>query len=603
MRGVENTRDKSERIMTRALEAHKSSNFKVAENLYKKLLKRDKNHLDANYLLGTLYAECRNYDLAERHLILASRVAPDSHLVQNNLGNVYSLTDRIDQAVNCYSKAVELNPAFVDAHTNLGSAFNKLGRFDQARASYNKVLKLDPNNAGAQLKSALLSPIISISERQIKTTRRALLKNIKKLKRSALNLNDPFKEVGLTNFYLAYQGFDDTLIQREIADLYLKACPSLVWTAPHCAQERKREKLKIGILSAYLHNHTIGKLYQGLIEKLNREKFEVTIFRYPGQRDKVVERLDRVADRSVQVPLNLREGRESIATQELDILLYPEVGMDPLTYFIAFSRLAPIQVAGWGHPVTTGVPNIDIYLSAKWLEPSDGKSHYSETLVELDNLPTYYYRPDIPEVADFRRQFGLPETGHLYGCPQNLFKLHPSFDDALKKILKSDPDAHLVLIAGKVREWTQHLIERFQKSFRRHVDRVIFLPGLSNTDYLRLLAVCDVLLDPFHFGGGNTSYEALAVGTPLVTLPGDYMRGRVTFACYKTIGYTDLVAKNAADYVRLALKVTHDSAFRNQAVEHIRGSCDRLFENDSAVRDFEEFFSAAGADSGRYGSR
>jgi protein O-GlcNAc transferase len=92
-----------------------------------------------------------------------------------------------------------------------------------------------------------------------------------------------------------------------------------------------------------------------------------------------------------------------------------------------------------------------------------------------------------------------------------------------------------VLLAGNRPRWMNLLKTRFDRNIA-DAERIVFAPALRQLDFFRLLLAADVILDPFHFGGGNSTYEALALGVPIVTMPGAFMRGRVTNACYKKMG-------------------------------------------------------------------
>src|SRR5262249_44840918 len=138
--------------------------------------------------------------------------------------------------------------------------------------------------------------------------------------------------------------------------------------------------------------------------------------------------------------------RQRIAKLELDVLYYADVGMTAWTYFLAFARLAPVQCVTWGHPLTTGIPNLDYFISSELLEGPGAEEHYTEKLVRLPNLAVHYYRPQAPAEVRPRSHYGLEETGRLYGCPQSLFKLHPDFDAILADVLRRDPEGLLVLL-------------------------------------------------------------------------------------------------------------------------------------------------------------
>ncbi len=113
---------------------------------------------------------------------------------------------------------------------------------------------------------------------------------------------------------------------------------------------------------------------------------------------------------------------------------------------------------------------------------------------------------------------------------------------------------------------------------------------LSYADYLNLLAVADVQLDPVRFGGGNTTFDALAVGTPIVTLPTKLLRGRITYALYKQMGVMDCVAASPREYVEIALRLGMDRGQRQAVREKILGGHGELYENSAGIRELEEFF-------------
>src|SRR5205807_2207952 len=125
---------------------------------------------------------------------------------------------------------------------------------------------------------------------------------------------------------------------------------------------------------------------------------------------------------------HLETVQQQIAARQLDVLFYLDIGMDPFTYFLAFARLAPVQCTSLGHPLTSGIPTVDYYLSSRELEPAGAQEHYSEHLVLLENIPNYFARPQLSGPPRCRRDFGLEDDSHLYLCVQALFKIHPDFD-------------------------------------------------------------------------------------------------------------------------------------------------------------------------------
>src|SRR6185436_11986309 len=326
--------------------------------------------------------------------------------------------------------------------------------------------------------------------------------------------------------------------------------------------------------------------------ELSRERYEVISLFVPPLRDDATSQFIRArSDRFVALPGELDAARRVIAELELDVLFYQDIGMEPFTYFLAFSRLAPVQCVSFGHPDNTGIPTLDYFVSNDLFEGDGAEQHYSERLFLLRNLGTlaYYYRP-LPAVTKSRQAFGLPESGTLYLCPQALFKVHPSFDPMLGEILRADPAARLVLIEGRSKHWGRLLRARLERSFPDAADRVCFLPRQSGADFNSLIAACDVMLDTPHFNGMNTSLEAFAAGVPVVTLPTDLQRGRHTTGMYRKMGLPECVAKSSHDYVRLALRLGREMEYRRHVAGEISRRSDVLFEDRRAVEEFERFF-------------
>ena len=192
-----------------------------------------------------------------------------------------------------------------------------------------------------------------------------------------------------------------------------------------------------------------------------------------------------------------------------------------------------------------------------------------------------------------RERLALPPGSRVYACLQSLFKFHPDFDATLGALLKADAAGHLLLVASAHAGWNAALLERFRRAFPESVGRVRLLPFMPERDFLGLLTEADAVLDPAHFGGGNSTYEALGLGVPVVTMPGPFMRGRVTLGCYRQMGFEGLVAGTPDSYVALAVRLANDSAFREEMRGHIRDRSGALFDDVIAVRELEAFLERA----------
>jgi protein O-GlcNAc transferase len=511
---------------------------------------------------------------------------------QSNLGSTFADQSNFDQAIACYRRALEIDPGFVVAHKNLASSLCEQGRCDEAAEELRLARELLPEDSALKIRSALLLPTIIKSSAWIDERRRKLSNDLDALLSADLSVEDPINQTLGPAFFLAYQGHNDLELQRKIAAVYRRVIPSLAFTAPHCRGSRRsiRQPIRVGLISRFFHSHSVGDHYAGLLRAFPRTNATYTVFRFPGANDAVSQGIEEAADDAVLLSPRLAEAREQIAGRELDVLMYTDIGMDPWTYFLAFSRLARVQCVTLGHPVTTGIPTINYFLSAELLEPAGAEKHYTERLVRFANTPHYFSQPQVSGPEPARANFPLPADARWYVCHQTLFKIHPDFDQLIGEILRRDPGGIVVLFAGQQPHWTRLLQERLQASIPDVASRVVFLPRLPFDDYLAFLRLADVLIDTVHFCGGTTTYHALALGVPLVTLPGAYARGRGTAAVYRRIGVSDCIAADPADYVRRAVSIANDHSLRDAIGTACRERIGVLFSNEAAAQEIEAFF-------------
>lgn len=562
--------------------------YEEAVALYQNALLLSPDLADAHLNLGAALFALGRWAAAESSLLEALCIRPALAEAHNNLGNIGMSTDRLVQAEACYRQAIDINPKFADAHVNLGNLLRKRGDVDGARHHYAQAITVVPSDC-LRIKAATMLPPVYASLDEMHLRRAKLTEELSALEHAPLSPCNPLKGGGGNNFYLVYQGEDDREIQERLARLYRR-----VYQPSHGAIERianQGRKIRVGFVSSFLRDHTIGELNRGIIANLSRELFEVSVFSIGYYQDPIAACIAQCADHYHALPhrdLHALEG--FIAQQHMDVLLYTDIGMEPVSYFLAFSRLAPVQCVTWGHPVTTGINTIDYFISSEHQETPESGRYYSEKLVRLNAIPTYYYAPPALDSTKGRADYGLPEDRRLYLCPHSLFKLNPEFDAVIAAILQRDPTGTFVLMEGHYPQWTACLKERFASTMPAVANRVMFLPRLGYADYLRVMMLADVMLDPLHFGGGKTSLDALSLGVPIVTLPGKFMRGRATYACYRKMDVMDCVASSKEDYVEKAVAIATDNGLRRELSGKIIDGSRLLQEDMGVVRELEQFF-------------
>ena len=549
---------------------------------------RAPGNADFIYNLALVYNDLGKVDLAEKKYELAISIRPAMASALNNLGNIQKYRKNYDGAITNYRQAIKADANYVSAYKNLADVFETAGMADIAKETYSSAISLRPDT-GTRIREALVLPIIPESKDHIVECREQLHKKLDRLLDDELDLEDPLREVGATNFLLAYHGLNDREIQEKIARVYLKACPNLAFVAPHTQSWMAGLEggiPRVGFISSFFHEHTIAKLYTNLITGLPNQRFELFVFSFSEVIDAWSMRFKSGVAKFVLLPKNLIEARQRIAEAELDILYYTDIGMEPLTYFLGYSRLAPIQCVGLGHPVTTGLPAIDYFISGSLIEPKKNENDYSEKLVSLNGIPICVERSSqFPMVTEVKQAIGQ----HIV-CPQSLFKFHPDFDEILGGILRSLPKAEIQIIDGSHPAWTELLQKRLLKTLSDVSDRIKILPRCSDKNFGELISAADVILDTPHFSGGFTTYQSLAAGTPVVTLPSQFMRGRVSLGLYCQMQVMDCVSSNIEEYIDIVKRLCLDHDFARSVREQIIEGQPKIFDNRLTINRHAKFF-------------
>jgi predicted O-linked N-acetylglucosamine transferase (SPINDLY family) len=639
-----------------------SGRMAEARDLCIRAVRRNKNDVNARFLLASICGGMGDYREMEKQLTGLLKLNPDLAVAHHNLGIAVAMQGRHREAIPAFSKALTIQPEFIESAISLADVELRLNEPGKAIEQLKYVLRVDPSRAdvyckfgllhrrlgdkdeavrlltracaikhdyaepykhlhgiyyddgkfedakrcceevlsiarddGTRIRHATMVPIIMGSGNEISEFRKSLLQRIDLMSQESLEVNDPVREIGYTSFQLAYHGLDDRLLQTRLADLYVHACPGLVYESGNCLSapgSLPDRPVKIGFISKHLREHSIGKAARGLMSKLPRDKFHVTAFVFEEAVDEIGKSIRECADKTVMLEYSLKNARKRIEDERVDILFYQDIGMEPFTYFLAFSRLAPVQCTYFGHPVTTGIPAMDYFISTNIHEPHDSERHYSERLILLEDVaaPSYCEKPAVPELDLSRDRFGIHENEHIYFCPQTLFKFHPEFDHVLGNILRQDESGRIVLKVGNRPYLAELLKTRFGKTIPDVASRITFLPQLSNEDYFSLIALSNVMLDTIHFGGFTTTIDAIAVGTPVVTWPGEFMRGRHSMSFYRKMGIPECIADDLDDYVHKAVALASDPGYRESVSKKILDASAEIWEEERLIKEFERVF-------------
>ena len=351
---------------------------------------------------------------AEVWLNQAVRLAPDDTRSWNNLGIVLQEFGRSPDAEACYRRAIALDPSLADAHYNLGCLLAGDGRADDAMECHQAAVDADPLHGSARLALCMAQlPIIYATMAEVEDRRSRYLTALEAL---ATAVETPpvaravAAAIGTSQpFFLPYQGHNDRKPQARYGQLVCRLLADAGPPAPLAKRPEPGERIRVGIVSGYFQDHTIFRLFlEGWLTEFDRNRFDVTTFHTGRTNDAVTARCAESGCRFVRGPSSSTAWRTAVSATLPHVLLYPEIGMDPVAAILAAQRLAPVQCVAWGHPETTGLPTMDYFLSADLMEPPDGEAHYTEQLVRLPGLGLHYTPDERPVPPLDRMTLGLP---------------------------------------------------------------------------------------------------------------------------------------------------------------------------------------------------
>lgn len=569
---------------------------------YRKALELKPDFPEAYSNLGNVLVDQGQWDEAAACYRKALQIKPDFPEAHNNLGEVFKSKGLLDEAIACYKEAIELKPEFPEAHVHLGNVLLDQDRVREARDCYQEALRLRPEYAEARWSFvASQIPAVYEADNDPGPCRTVFSQELDKLDNwfDAARTEKNFNSVRIqTPFYLAYQEEDN----RDILRRHGRLCARIMaqWLARQViANSGSRDPdgvIRIGIVSAHFRTHSVwNAILRGWFQHLDSERFSLHAFYLGSDQDQETLFAKSRAAHFEEGGRELRQWIEAIAGQQPDVLVYPEIGMESMTGRLASLRLAPVQVATWGHPVTTGLPTIDYYLSAENLEPDRAREHYTELLVTLPRLGCFYEPQKIAAAQPDLGNLGIDPKSPLLLCPGVPYKYAPQHDWVLAEIARRLGRCQFVFFThGASPNMSEKLRRRLEVEFGRNrldLDEfAIFIPWQEPPGFFGLLERADVFLDTIGFSGFNTAMQAVECALPIVTREGRFLRGRLASGILKQIGLHELVAQSEEDYITLAVKLVRDAEYREHIGERMEASRRVLFEDRAPIRALEEFF-------------
>ncbi len=534
---------------------------------------------------------------------------PDGKTALAMVAAAHFAQGRIDDAVEAFRRASAAPDAESSTFLGYGNALMSGGDAIGATKQFARAVELDPQNARARFSLAMshLRPIYD-DVGQMEAARRAFTRAVTELDswftpaRAAVGA----RAVGSAQpFYLAYHPVD----ARPLLAPYGKLAARLMATgiaSPRAARAAtlaplRARKVRLGIAAAHVRDHSVwNAITQGWVRHLDRDRFELFLFQLERENDEETARARRAVAHFIDKPSSLEGWAQAIADAGLDVLIYPEIGMHPLTTRLAAMRLAPVQAVSWGQPLTSGLPTMDLYLSAQTMEPPQASAHYTEQLVTLPRLGVSLQPLNPVIVAPDLPALGLSPTEPLLLCPGTPFKYTPQGDAtwvALAARLQARGSGRLVFFRSHRASMSAQVEQRLRRALGAagvDPDRTVaWIPTLPRERFFGLMQRATLMLDTIGFSGFNTALQGLECRLPVVAFEGEFMRGRLASGPLRQIGLDELVATSPAEFLDIAMRLVDDVGLRARLQRDIVERSPRLFNDVSTVRALEDALVAA----------
>jgi predicted O-linked N-acetylglucosamine transferase (SPINDLY family) len=548
-------------------------NLAAAMAQYRQAVEADAKFAPAHVALGAVALALGRLAEAQQSFERGLALEPGRAETHYGLGNVLLERGRLDEAVGAYQRALELRPQFPEAllhlgvalgrrrdfalaaqalriavslkpdfgvaHGNLGAALRSLGEFDAAERSYRAALACDPaavdviTNLGLLLfDEGRIAEAIALYDQAIgvKPDYHPAWRN-----RIAAELYDPASD----------NAREGALLSRYDQRF------ALVIGGPRVSHDNDRSperRLRIGYVSSDFGDHPIVRNLEPVLAHRDRQRFEIVCYADVARPEVVPDHFQRVADiwrwtfgrKDEEVAAQIRADR-------IDILVLLANRLDKGRPLLAAHKPAPLRVS-FHDPGTSGLSAMQYLIADPVLVPRDTNETFSERVVRL---PSFYIHaplagPDVGELPLKQR------SGATFGSFNNPAKIN---DEVLKlwgEVLRAVPGSRLKL---KFKNWFANasLRQRILQGLKTPPEQVVFVDEeAARADHLRLYSDVDVALDPFPFTGSTTTFEALWMGVPVVTLAGERMAGRWSASMLTALNLPELIASSRDEYVRIA---------------------------------------------------
>ena len=503
------------------------------------------DYADAHYNRGNVLQDMARLDDALAAYDTALQLRPDLAETHNNRGNTLREMGHLDDALAAYDTALSLRPDYADAHNNRGNTLLGMGRLGDALAAYDGALRLRPDFADAHY------------------NRGNALRDLARLDDAlaaydtALSLRPGYADAHSNKLLALHYGAFDArgAIAAQArafgAGVNRAGAPQAFANTP--IPDRR---LRIGYVSGDLRRHPVGYFLQSILRNHASDAVEVFCYSNNLKDDDLTASFQSEADHWRRLRGLTDEAAAGLIRADAIDILVDMSGHTALNRLPLFARRpAPVQVSWLGYFGTTGLTAMDYVLADRFVVPPGEEDAFTEQVWRMPGSYLCFMPPDM-DVPVRSRDVQGPVT---FGSFNNLAKLSPHTVSLWARVVQSVPRSRLLLKTSQLADAA--VCQAMQERFAGHgieADRLVLEGPSPRADLLASYNRVDIALDPYPYGGGTTTAEALWMGAPVVTLRGGTWTGRVSESILSTVGLSDLVAGSQEAYVDLAAKLAAD---------------------------------------------
>lgn len=551
--------------------------------------------------LSTVYFDLGRYELSLQYADRSVASDPSNFSAHNARGAALLKLQRYQEALLALAKAIELYPGdyYGDAVGNLGLVLHDMRHYAESYACHEEIIRLNPADTGSLallVHSAMQICLWANFDSRVKQ----LL--------DAIRADSP--PIGIAPFiYLGVPGMtrDDHRRMAKLAAGTMLSAKVQAAPRPEALPGLlpQRDKIRVGYLSADFHQHATSQLLAEVIERHDRSRFDISAYSYgPDDGSPMRARMRAAFDHFHDIAeLSWEAAADAIRKDGIDILVDLKGWTHDARLDILAVRPAPVIVSWLGYPGTLGAPGMaDYIIGDPCVTPLAHADGYSETIVQLPHS----YQPNdrrrqVGETPS-RQALGLPERGVVFCSFNQSYKISRDMFSIWCDILLQIRDSVLWLLQPD-----DAAAENLRLEFVRRglgPERLIFAPRCALEDHLGRLQQASVALDTAPYGSHTTGSDALWVGVPLVTCPGETFASRVAASLLQAAGVPELIADSREGYISLAVKLGTDAVALARIKEKLRAGRDLcpLFDSQRFTRNLEKSYQRMVQD-GRAGRR